>query len=169
MHRTRSLHCYEYLERPYDRVRQRFGEEMVSLLEGATANAAHRAQALSTLHGDLKLIDVAVPVQVRVHSFQQTAAEETHPSCRLEISWEAAKVPSLFPSMRADLVAHPVAPNETQLALFGTYRPPLGAVGSAADAVLGHRLAEASVHRFLRDLADRLLEQIAPPEPAPDA
>jgi hypothetical protein len=34
--------------------------------------------------------------------------------------------------------------------------PPFGALGRAMNAVAGHRIAEASVHRFINDVADYL-------------
>ena len=41
----------------------------------------------------------------------------------------------------------------TQVVLRGTYDPPLGAVGRALDRTLFHRIAEASVKRFLDRIA----------------
>jgi hypothetical protein len=55
--------------------------------------------------------------------------------------------------MSAELSIYPLTATETQLDFLGRYEPPLGAVGGAVDAVVGHRIAEASVHRFLSDVA----------------
>jgi hypothetical protein len=41
------------------------------------------------------------------------------------------------------------------------YQPPLGAVGKAMNAMVGHRIAEASVHRFIDEVADYLRKNIA--------
>jgi hypothetical protein len=73
-----------------------------------------------------------------------------------EIEWNAETSSALFPTMRATLVAYPLGPAETQLDLRGEYDPPGGVVGAAADWLVGHRIAEASVHRFLDEVADRL-------------
>ena len=51
--------------------------------------------------------------------------------------------------------------DETQLDFSGQYEPPLGAVGDAVDALVGHRIAEASVHRFVTDVARYLREHLA--------
>jgi hypothetical protein len=44
---------------------------------------------------------------------------------------------------------YPLTATETQLDFWGIYEPPLGAVGKAMNAIIGHRIAEASVHRFI--------------------
>jgi hypothetical protein len=63
--------------------------------------------------------------------------------------------------MRASLLAYPLGPNETQLELRGHYEPPGGVIGSAADWLVGHRIAEASVHRFLDEVAGRVSQELA--------
>jgi hypothetical protein len=40
--------------------------------------------------------------------------------------------------------------------LTGTYRPPGGAIGVAADRLLLERVADATSRRWLRDVATRL-------------
>jgi hypothetical protein len=56
---------------------------------------------------------------------------------------------------------------ETQLDLHGRYRPPLGVVGNALDALVGHRIAEASVLRFVQGVATRLSTELAEPASPP--
>ena len=58
--------------------------------------------------------------------------------------------------MRADLSVYPLSGKETQVDLRGTYAPPLGLLGGAIDALAGHRIAEAAVHRFVTAVAERL-------------
>ena len=65
-------------------------------------------------------------------------------------------MPRLFPFMKAELAIYPLTSTETQLDFSGAYEPPLGALGKAMNAVAGHRLAEASVHRFVNDVAGYL-------------
>lgn len=60
--------------------------------------------------------------------------------------------------MDADLLLAPLGTQLTQLALRGSYRPPLGALGRAADRALLHRIAEASVKGFVDRIA-RALEE----------
>ncbi len=42
------------------------------------------------------------------------------------------------------------------LVLKGSYEPPLGAVGAAFDAVLGHRIAETTARNLLATIADSI-------------
>jgi hypothetical protein len=62
--------------------------------------------------------------------------------------------------MKAELSLWPLTSSETQLEIEGAYRPPLGVVGAAADAALGHRLAEATVHRFLDDVVEQVRREL---------
>jgi hypothetical protein len=77
------------------------------------------------------------------------------------LEWEAAKMPRLFPFMKAELAIYPLTATETQLDLSGHYEPPLGLLGDAMNAIAGHRIAEASVHRFLTDVAAYLRKALA--------
>jgi hypothetical protein len=63
--------------------------------------------------------------------------------------------------MEAELIVYPLSKEETQLELHGRYTPPLGAVGSALDSLIGHRVADASVHRFVTDVASLLRTELA--------
>lgn len=58
------------------------------------------------------------------------------------------------PRRRLEL-AH-VASELSQVTLLGSYHPPLSAVGDVGDRLLGHRVAEAVVRRFVEDVAVRL-------------
>jgi hypothetical protein len=58
--------------------------------------------------------------------------------------------------MKADLSIYPITATETQLDFKGLYEPPLGPLGKAANAMVGHRIAEVSVHRFVSDVAEYL-------------
>ena len=65
-------------------------------------------------------------------------------------------MPLLFPLMKADLSIYPITATETQLDFKGLYEPPLGPLGKAVNAMVGHRIAEVSVHRFVSDVAEYL-------------
>ena len=79
-------------------------------------------------------------------------------------------MPALFPTMLAELFARPLSSNETLLGIDGSYWLPLGAVGNAIDAAVGHRIAESVVRRLLADLADQVEAELvldrdcSPPE-----
>ena len=104
---------------------------------------------------------MAVHVHVRsVHDDESVGGMP--PATRVSITWEAAQGASFFPSMSAVLTAWPVTSTETRLELRGAYRAPLGAVGTAVDAALGHRVAEATVAQLVADLVEQLRQDLPP-------
>jgi hypothetical protein len=82
---------------------------------------------------------------------------------KLILEWQSAKAPRWFPLMQAELSLYPLTSTETQLDFSGHYQPPLGVLGTAIDAAVGHRIAEAAVHRFMSDVADYLRRTLAHP------
>lgn len=83
------------------------------------------------------------------------------PTTYVRLRWKAAHAAALFPSMDAGIVVYPLSRHETQLELRGRYSPPLGPVGGALDSLVGHRIADASVHRFVTDIATFLRGELA--------
>ena len=63
--------------------------------------------------------------------------------------------------MRADLLAYPLTPTETQLELAGTYDPPFGVIGDVIDAAGMRRIAEESVTNFVHAVADFLRRPVS--------
>jgi hypothetical protein len=155
-----QLRYYQYVNRPYEQVRDALRKDTVGIFQRATTAAADRARAIvATLRASVGAVEVAADVEIQVKS-----AEEKHPATgpvtEIVLHWKAAKHPEMFPIMDAVLSVYPLSSAETQLDLLGTYQPPLGVVGAALDAMVGHRLAEASVHRFVEDTADRLRKEL---------
>lgn len=74
----------------------------------------------------------------------------------LPLRLEATSRPSLFPVLEADLELAPLGSSMTQVTLWGSCAPPLGAVGRGLDRVVLHRLAEATIRSFLRRLVAAL-------------
>jgi hypothetical protein len=68
---------------------------------------------------------------------------------RITVSWVATGASGLFPRLDGELVVSEVGSELTQIVFRGSYDPPLGGVGEAVDRVLLHRLAEATVKRFV--------------------
>ena len=69
-------------------------------------------------------------------------------------------MPRLFPLVKANLSIYPLTATETQLDFKGLYEPPLGLLGKAVNAMVGHRIAEVCVHRFVSDVARYLRETL---------
>ena len=159
---ARPLRCYAYVNRPYDAVRTLLHARPVELLHAATTSAAARAKDVA---GNLRVaaagVELGVQVDLRVLGVQdEEGIAGLSPVTRANIAWQAARAPTLFPLMEAKLSAWPLTSTETQLEIEGEYTAPLGPVGAAIDAAIGHRIAEAAVHRFVDDVAEQIRHEI---------
>ena len=152
-----KIHCYDYVNHPYLRVRDRLSQDALSVFQAATKSAISRAHSVATeLHVDLGGLGIKADVKVCIRNIEETMDAIPSPTTRLLLEWEAATMPALFPFMKAELSIYPLTATETQLDFFGHYEPPFGVVGKAMNAIAGYRIAEVSVHRFLREVAEYL-------------
>jgi hypothetical protein len=163
MSKARQIRSYEYVNRPYERVRDALLADTLGVFHSATRAAADRARSVaSALRVNVAGLDVGTEIDISLGEVTEVPrAQGQTPSTRIGIEWEAARNPRLFPLMRAELSIYPLTAMETQLDFEGRYEPPLGAVGDAIDAVVGHRIAEASVHRFVVDVAHHLRDRLS--------
>ena len=158
-----EIHCYDYVNHPYEQVRNALSKDAPAVFQSATKAAAARAQSVaSELRVNIGGIAIEAGIRVCVRDVAVKDREGmSDPVTRLELEWEAAAMPRLFPLMKADLLIYPLTSTETQLDFQGIYEPPFGALGKAANAVVGHRIAEASVHRFVTDVAEYLRQSLS--------
>ncbi len=158
MSKGREIRCYDYVNHPYAEVRDALTADAVEIFHNATKVAASRAESVaSELRVNIGVIEVGTEITIAVNKIEERPREVTSPPLtRLQLEWSAAKLPRLFPFMKAQLSIYPLTTTETQLDFSGRYDPPLGPLGDALDAIAGHRIAEASVHRFLTDVAEYL-------------
>jgi hypothetical protein len=156
------LRFYGYVDRPYEAVRSLLRSSAEEVLQRATNTAGERARALvARLHVSAAGIDVSVDVRVKAtRRPDEPGVAGLPPITHLALSWKAAKEEGLFPSMSADLALSPMTFAETRVEFDGTYEPPMAALGDAFDAVLGHRIAEATVHRFVNELIEEIRREI---------
>jgi len=151
----RQLHCYAYVEAPFDLVARLLAEDATAVLQEATDDAAEQAGTLSrTLSVEVGGFEVGRDVSIEVGEFEPRGITRSV----VPLRWHAEKGRLLFPELAADMEVAALAldPPLTQLTVSGSYEPPLGVLGAGADRLLLHRLAEATVHRFTHDVADRL-------------
>lgn len=159
---SRVLRCYDYVNHPYTVVRDALGKDPLGIFRRATSAAAARADSLTAeLKAKIGPVDVAADITIRVLGTEEGPSPLSTTATRITLEWEAAKNPGLFPVMRAVLSVYALTATETQLDLEGEYEPPLGAVGRVLDAAVGHRVADASVHRFLEQVAALLRDELA--------
>jgi len=159
----REIRSYDYVNHPYERVRDALGQNALTVFQSATKAAASRAQSVAAeLHVDFGGVGVKADINISVKSIEEKIVEaNSSPSTRLLLEWEAASVPGLFPLMKGELSVYPLTSTETQLDFCGLYEPPFGAVGRTMNAIVGHRIAEVSVHRFVSDVAGYLRRALA--------
>jgi len=162
MSKPKSIHVYDYVNHPYEKVREALGPDAVEVFSNATKVAAKRARTIaSELHANVAGIDVGTEIDIEVKEIGDSPKTFGSPEKTiLQIEWKASKMPGLFPVMKAELSIYPLTSTETQLDLEGEYEVPLGVVGSAIDAVAGNRIAQASVHRFISDVAAYLRAEL---------
>lgn len=159
-----TVRCYQYVNRPYDRVRAALHQKGSTLLAAATRAASARADDVaSKIRVAVKGFEVGVPVEIQVFGvLDETSAALNSPVTRLRLGWHATRATSLFPTMEGTLSAWPLSADETQIAIDGTYTPPMGPVGRALDSLVLHRIAEAAVHRFIEDVVEQLRHDLRP-------
>ena len=160
-HEVRS---YDYVNHPYARVRDAFKDDPVGILRAATRAAADRTRSLAAeLRVTVAGVEIGAEIDVTIGEITETTGPYGAPTTHVPIAWRAAHRPGLFPLMNAELTIYALTATETQLDFLGRYDPPLGIVGDAMNALVGHRLAEASVHRLISGIAHYLRDELTPP------
>jgi hypothetical protein len=156
---SREIRSFDYVNVPYERVRTALAKNALDVFRLATKAAAGRTHSLaSALRVEIAGIEFAKEIEIASREIKEPAGTSI---TRLEVDWKAASSPGLFPLMKAELSIYPLTATETQLDFSGRYEPPLGWLGTAVDAVVGHRIAEASVHRFVSEVAHYLRKELA--------
>jgi hypothetical protein len=162
MDKGRELRCYDYVNHPYERVRDLLKQNAVAVFQSATKTAASRAESVAAeLHVEFGGIGVKTDINISVERIEEKPGDAmSSRSTRLLLEWQGATMPRLFPLMKGELSVYPLTSTETQLDFFGVYEPPFGAVGKTMNAIAGHRIAEASVHRFIDEVAGYLRQAL---------
>ena len=158
MAKERQIRCFDYVNHRYEKVRDLLMADTAPAFSRATRRAAARAGDLaSQLHVNIGGLEVGTDVEVAVQKVEETVGtSRASPVTRIQFEWKAKKSPQLFPLMHAELTVYPLTATETQLDFSGSYEPPLGVVGKGLDAMVGKRIADASIHRFVTDVAEYL-------------
>ena len=162
MAQAHELRSFDYVNHRYGEVASALRERASEIFARATNAAAGRAKALATtLRIEIAGLEVGADIALVVEKIEERGKGPSEtPSMRMHLVWRAVRSPALFPSMEADLEVYPLSADETQLDLHGVYRAPFGVLGSTVDTLIGHRVAEASVRRFVEDLARYLREHL---------
>lgn len=157
MAKSSAIRSFDYVNFPYERVREVLTTDALAVFHAATRAASGRTRSVaSALRVEIAGIEFGKEIAISVRAKEPKGAGMT----RLEVDWKAASAPGLFPLMKAELAVYPLTATETQLDFSGRYEPPLGWLGVTVDAVVGHRIAEASVHRFVAEVAHYLRTEL---------
>ncbi|NND34043.1 MAG: hypothetical protein HKN76_15750 [Saprospiraceae bacterium] len=153
-----KVRCYDYVNHPYAKVKDALSRESNQIFQQSTKSAAARVQdVVAELRVNLAGIDLSKDVRISIKGIKEIPKKVgSPPKSNIELQWEATENPGLFPVMHGELSIYPLTATETQLDFAGEYQVPLGALGSVLDAAIGHRIAEASVLRFINDVATHL-------------
>ena len=157
-----KIQSHDYVNHPYAAVRDALVKDPAAVLSAATNAAAARARDVAAaLHVNIGPLEIGAEIAVTVGEIsEQSYTTPISRVTRIPIEWSAVQRPALFPIMKAELSVYPLTATETQLEFVGRYEPPLGIVGGAVDATVGHRIAQASVHRLVTDVAQYLREHV---------
>jgi hypothetical protein len=158
----REIRCYDYVNHPYESVRDALKQNALTVFQSATRSAASRGQTVAAeLHVDFGGMGVKTDIKIVVKSVEERIPDASStPTTRLLFEWESATMPRFFPLMEGALSVYPLTSTETQLDFSGIYQPPFGTVGKTMNAIVGHRIAEVSVHRFVSDVAGYLRQTL---------
>lgn len=85
------------------------------------------------------------PITVEAHYVRQSDGGGTE----LAIAWRPEGT-HLFPSFAGTIVAQPMGPHRCTLTIHGAYAAPFGAPGALFDAVVGIRIARATLDGLLQ-------------------
>lgn len=143
------IYYYVHLDAPFRTVERRL-LRVVSRLDGMAAAAYREGEALCAQMG---YGGAARPTVAKAVRFDVGRPLRGDAETEIPITWKATGTPGLFPAMEAGIVVAALGPDLTQLALRGSYDPPLGVVGKALDRAALHRVAEASVKGFVDRIA----------------
>ncbi len=151
-----SVRCFEYVARPYEKVRDALASEGNVIFHEATKLAEAKASVDSAgLHLKIGGVELGKEINVEVISFEEVECQKRKYS-NLRFRWQAAENPRLFPRMTANLRIYPITFNQSQLVLEGKYEPPLGLLGKAIDTIVGHDAAEVTTQHFVTEVAKYL-------------
>lgn len=148
----RTFSVDSYLEREFERVRSYVSASPECLL----------GDGVTSVHVGWAGLDLSRPIRVTGGDLDMGSR-----FARIALRWADARHPERFPVVDATLEINPARNDQrpmTQLVLSGSYLPPFGRFGAAADLLFGHHLVLQSVDHFLGRLAE-CLERDIPPEP----
>lgn len=156
---SRAVHHHEYVSRSYEAICDDLEARGVALVESATAAASTFAADLAGyLEKRLGFFDRDERVEVVMGAVDRTKSRTLVP-----ITWRADATRRLLPNVEAELQVTPILRRgpqaTTELTLEGQYAPPRTRHGGLVERALTQRVVDATLHTFLRHLAEALAQK----------
>ncbi|HUH08168.1 MAG TPA: CBS domain-containing protein [Egibacteraceae bacterium] len=155
----RGVYAYEYVSGDSKQIEQALLDDLRSYLGPSEDDDRPAVDGSFVTDVSAVLAGVEVTKRVRVRT---GAARRRDQRLLIPIQWRAEPAAHAFPDFTGDIEVEPMGPmgrHMSQLALVGSYGPPLGLIGAAADATvlfdIAQRTAEAFVARLARALAEK--------------
>ena len=162
MSSKKKIRCYDYINHPFENVKAVVQKNITEIFKNATKSASARAKNVAAeLHVNVAGFEFGKDIDITIKGIRESPKSlGTPPSISILLEWAAHENSKIFPMMEGDLTLYPLTSTETQLDFSGEYEVPLGVIGGMLNAVGGHRIAEASVLRFVQDIAVHLRNEL---------
>jgi hypothetical protein len=147
----RHVYYYTHIELPYEVAADRLGGDPSSWLPAPCLPDDEHWLVELNANGALPDAVANDVAKVEVGPVTTMAGAVLRP-----VTWRSTGVDRWVPTLSGDLELVKLSDTTCQLSLLGSYRPPLSVIGEIGDRVIGHRVAEAAVRRFVHDLGERL-------------
>ncbi len=148
----KSITITRTVDRPLEVVIGLLESDARSVLSSATETATEAANdVVIHLEGAWRWFDVDETVTAELGEL-----EKTRSSARLPVGWKADKNKRLLPSLDGHLGVYSLSAKHSELSYTATYAPPLGLFGGVEDFVLGRRILEAVLGRFLAEIVHHI-------------
>ena len=152
----KSLTVSRTIERPLSSVVATMADDPGEVLANATKAAVSKAnEVIVHLEGKWAWFDLDESVQAEVGTL-----EEDRSMARIPLSWKADKHKRLLPSLQGHLGFYSLSAKHTELSYTATYAPPLGLFGGIEDFLVGRRVLDAVLGRFLEEVVSHLEVEI---------
>lgn len=155
----KAVHHHAYVARPYAAIVDDLADRGNALVGKATDDAAGFAGDLAGyLENQLGFFDRDERVHVVLGKI-----ERDEQGCTIPLEWRADDTKRLLPNVEATLHVTPLISDglgaTSELTLSGRYSPPRTRHRGLIEHALARRLVDATLHTFLRHLADELGRQ----------
>lgn len=150
----RHLYAYREITLPWRDVVRTLTDHRGDLF-GAATDATVQG-ATTQVHTTIAGVELGTDVAVRMGPVRELGMH----TVSMALTWDALEGNGIFPRMLGSIEVTAMSdhPPRTQVTFLGSYHPPMGILGTAVDAVAGHKIAEDTVEHFLEELCSRLVE-----------